>query len=168
MQNGKKPERSDVNDAEFVDTAEQNSLQAADKETNEALTSKVKDKISKLSERGEIERLRNIGKGLDVVRGFVNGGIKLANTIATIKKIDAQTSQVEKNIELVEANTELARTQRKGTANQIENTINPYVKLVREDLPVFLDAISDFSPSDKAEIVKAVLQKYPATKIDIK
>jgi hypothetical protein len=133
----------------------------------QVFSKEANSKLEELSTKRDIEQLRCISKGLDITRDIVKTAGVILQSRAVIKRIDAQISLVGKEIEKIEAHTADAREKGQITIQSISMTLNEFRDFVSKDIPLFLASIPELDPSDKAMIIRKLIEKHPTISIEI-
>ena len=132
---------------------------------DEVVLEKTNQKLEELYQRGEIERLRNYGKGLDIIRFVFETGKIVANARTTIATIEAQKGLIEKQIEKIEKESEVKIQEQDQKSKDMSKVMDNYMSIVKTEIPALLD-LHDFTAEQKKEIITTCINKLPEMKFD--
>ena len=118
-------------------------------------------RVHDLGQRGEVERLRNMGKLLGIVHDVVKAGKSVVDAESKTKVLRAEGENIEKEITAAVAKGAAQIKDGETTRDMLRDHSDLLQRTIREDLPAIMELLGDGNAQLKADVVRAALDKLP-------
>ncbi len=117
------------------------------------------DKVAELDKRWQLQRLQNIGKGLNALIAIIKTSGYVIKAGADIKIIDSEKSRIDKEIERLSKEIDRASNEHASEREKREHHMSAVREFVYELLPSYLKALGELSAEQKTQISTQLMEK---------